>query len=107
MATVIRGESDTSLDAIKAVLDAYELEHPGAVATLYRQNNVSVRIRVVDQRYKSMSKGERHDDLWSFIAVRLDEDTIQDISVLLPLAPSELKSSFMNAEFEDPMPATY
>jgi hypothetical protein len=52
-----------------------------------------------------MSRGDRHDQVWNFLAARLDEDVQQEISMLLPLAPQEQAGLFMNAEFEDPMPS--
>ena len=105
MATITRGTVDEYVERIKSALDAYEVQYPGAVATLYRQDPASIRIRIVDARFKGMSKGDRHDQVWDFLAARLDDDTIEELSILLPLAPEEQPSSFMNAEFEDPIPS--
>ena len=98
MATIIRGPKDKAVKTLKTVLDEYERVHPGAVAQLYRQNTASVRIRIVDSRFVSMSAGDRHDEVWNFLSDRLDDDTIQEISVLLPLTPREQRVSFMNSE---------
>ena len=105
MATITRGDSDEYVERVKAALNDYEAQHPGAVATLYRHSPASIRIRVVDRTFKGMSKGDRHDQLWDFLTARLDEDVQQEISILLPLAPEEQRNSFMNAEFEDPIPS--
>lgn len=36
MATIIRGDADAQVQALKTALDAYETEYPGAEAALYR-----------------------------------------------------------------------
>jgi stress-induced morphogen len=102
MATVLRGDQDEIVNHVKSVLDEYEKQYAGSVATLYRQNSASIRIRIVDDRFAGHSKGERHDEVWDFIASRLDQDEMQDISVLLPLTSAELNSSLMNLEFDAP-----
>jgi hypothetical protein len=105
MATVIRGNPDAEVQALKDALDAYEAEHPGAQAALYRHNPASIRLRVIDGRFEGMTKSRRHSDVWDFMAARVNEDTLADVSQLLTLAPSELKMSFANFEFEDPTPS--
>jgi stress-induced morphogen len=106
MATITRGSQDALVEKVKSVLDEYERQHSGAVATLYRQNSVSIRIRIVDESFTRLSKPERHDRAWKFISDRLDDEEIQDISVLLLLSPDEQRSSFMNFDFDDPIPST-
>jgi stress-induced morphogen len=105
MAGIVRGDADAAVQALKSALDAYEAEHPGAEAALYRYNPASIRLRVIDRRFKGMTKSRRHADVWDFLAARVDEDTLADVSQLLTLAPSELKTSFANAEFDDPVPS--
>jgi hypothetical protein len=34
---------------------------------------------------------------------RPDEDTIQEIHILLPLTPAETRKSIMNSEFDEPV----
>jgi stress-induced morphogen len=106
MATIVRGNTDEYQQRIKAALDEYENLNPGSVAELYRQNLGSIRIRIVDSKFRGMSKVDRHDLVLNFLAARLDNDTMEEISVLLALAPDELRSSFMNAEFDDPVRST-
>lgn len=105
MATIIRGTADTEVQALKDALDVYELEHPGAEAALYRRNPASIRLRVIDRRFEGMTKSRRHADVWDFLAAHVNEDTLADVSQLLTLAPAELKMSFGNFEFEDPIPS--
>ena len=107
MATVTRGDRDEYVDRLKAALDEYERAHPSAVATLYRQEPAVVRIRIVDRAFAGQSKGTRHDRVWRFLTDHLDEDTIQEIAILLLVTPAEQPRSFMNGEFEDPVSPVY
>jgi stress-induced morphogen len=105
MATVTRGKTDEYVERMKAALDAYEVAHRDAVASLYRQNSGSIRIRVVADHFGPMSRGARHDEVWDFLAGQLSEDDMEEISVLLLLSPKEQAKSFMNTEFDDPTPS--
>jgi stress-induced morphogen len=105
MATITRGASDAYVLRIKDALEEYERLHPGAAASLYRQNSASIRIRIIDERFARVSKGDRHDQVWDFLANQLDEDTLQEISVLALLSPKETASSFWNEDFENPQPS--
>ena len=106
MATITRGSQDPIVEKVKQVLDEYEQLHPGAVASVYRQNSASIRVRVIDAAYEGISRSQRHDELWKFITERMSQDDAEEISVLLPLIPSEVEKSFMNFEFDDPIPST-
>jgi stress-induced morphogen len=105
MATIVRGNADSEVQALKDALDAYEAEHPGAEAALYRHNPGSIRLRVIDRRFQGMTKSRRHADVWEFLALRVPEDTLADVSLVLTVVPAELKNSFANFEFEDPIPS--
>ena len=108
MATIVRGpQADKYVDAIKRRLDEYERAYPGSSAEVYRQNTASIRIRVIDERFTGMSRGERHDAVWDFLYAGLDEDTLQEISVLLPLTRSEKPTLLMSQEFDDPIPSSF
>ncbi|RMF75817.1 MAG: hypothetical protein D6744_13025 [Planctomycetota bacterium] len=102
MATVTKGKTDEAVHELKAALDAYEEAHPGAEAALYRQNSASIRLRVIDRRFEGMTKSRRHAYVWDFLASRVPEDTLSDVSLVLAIPPAELKTSLMNLEFEDP-----
>ena len=103
---IARGDRDSILDEIAAVLEAYEQDHPKAKITIYRQNPVSVRVRVIDPDLKGKSKADRNDYVWNYLD-RLSDDTQADISMLLLLTPSEVAKSFGNLEFEDPVPSNF
>jgi len=105
MAIITRGSQDGLVLKIKSILDTYEQLHAGAKANVYRQNSASIRIRVVDPRFVSMSTPDRHDDVWKFISDQLTDDELQEVSILLVLAPQEERSSLMNLEFDDPIPS--
>ena len=105
MATITCGTGDKLVEKVKHILDRYEQEHPGARATVYRQNSVSIRIRIVDEAFSNMSKGARHDLVWNFISDKLDDEEVQDVSMLLLLSPKEQARSFMSEEFDDPVPS--
>ena len=105
MAKSVQGDSDTEVQMLKDALDAYETAHPGAKAALYRQNNASIRLRVIDQRFAPMNKSRRHGEVWDFLSHQLPEDVLANISLLLTVTPSELNDSFVNFEFERPTPS--
>jgi stress-induced morphogen len=75
----------------------------------YRFNSASIRVRVVDDRFKGKSNEER-DDMVEPLLEQLDPAIQADIMNLLTLAPDELNSfnrhSIRNLEFEDPSPST-
>jgi stress-induced morphogen len=105
MATITQGNSDAQVQALKAALDDYETQHSGADAALYRRNNGSIRLRVIDRRFAGMTKSRRHADVWDFLAARVPEDTLADVSLVLAVAPAELHTSFANFEFDHPVPS--
>jgi hypothetical protein len=98
------GSSDEVIDQIITALAAYEVDHPEAAIDIYRQNSVSVRIRVVDPAFESCGRSERHEEIWKYLD-RLPEDVLSEISMLVPLSPTELDESFANIEFENPLPS--
>jgi len=107
MATIVKGAADEAVQTLKGALDAYELEHPGSEAALYRQNNASIRLRVIDRRYEGMTKSRRHADVWDFLAARVPAETLSDVSLVLAIAPGERGTSLMNFEFENASPSRF
>jgi stress-induced morphogen len=86
----------------KQIEEAIRPSFPNVLA--YRYNSASIRVRVVDERFSSKSRSERHRMLEPVLA-SLPEDTQSDITVLLLLSPNELGTSPMNVEFEHPTPS--
>lgn len=100
-----RGDRDKCVLSLQQALDEYESEHPGADASLYRQNPGSVRVRIVDDRFAGMTRSRRHDHVWEFLSERVSNDVMAEVSVLILLPTAELKTSLANLEFEDPTPS--
>jgi len=101
---VARGTRDPIVDQIAEALAAYERKHPQSRITIYRQNPYSVRVRIIDPDFQGMSKADRNDYVWRFFDPLSDESQA-DVSMLVLLTPSEVKKSFANMEFEDPVPS--
>jgi len=99
-----RGQSDEIIEHIIESLRAYEADHPNAQIDLYRQNKVSVRVRIIDPDFASQDRIERHEYVWKYLD-SLDEESQSDITSLILLTPDETKKSFANFEFEDPVPS--
>ncbi len=102
MARILRGSEDDDLRHVLERLERYERDHPGSEASTYRQNSASIRIRIIDDRAAGMSRSSRHKEGWKYLE-DLGEDIQQQITVLLLLPRAELRSSFMNLEFDDPV----
>ena len=66
-----------------------------------RQNSVSLRIRVVDPRFKDQSFTQR-DRMVRKVIDKLPSGTQEDLTLVLLLAPEEMQGSLINADFEDP-----
>lgn len=99
-----RGKTDQIIDRIIGVLESYAADHPDAQIDLYRQNPVSVRLRIIDPDFAGLGKPQRHQQAWKYLE-QLPEEVQSDISTVLLLAPAEMKNSFANFEFEDPIPS--
>jgi stress-induced morphogen len=105
MAKILRGTQDTMVKALKRALETYEEQFPGSKGSLYRQDRADVRVRIVDERFAEMSRSRRHNQVWKFLADIVGDDVISEVSTLILLPPTELKSSFANLDFEEPLPA--
>jgi len=68
----------------------------------YRHNSVSIRVRLVHDEFRDMTRSAREQRVLPVIRT-LPDATQQDITVLLLLAPGELDRSMMNVEFEHPV----
>ena len=95
---------DERLKQIAGVLEEYGATHPRAEIEAYRQNSVSVRVRIIDPTYAGKSRAQREEGLWKALE-RLPEDVAAEISMLLLLTPDEAKRSFASVEFDDPVPS--
>lgn len=82
-------------------LKPYDDAHPEAHIELDRRNNVSVRVRIIDQDFRGKSRAEREKEIWPLFDV-LSEDAVADITMLLLLTPEEQSESLANFEFDHP-----
>ena len=105
MSIKIRGDKpDQILREIAGILNEYDKNHPKAKIELYRQNSVSVRIRILSPEFAGRSRAQREEEVWAILN-KLPEETLAEISLLLLLTPNEAKNSFASLEFDDPIPS--
>ena len=101
----IRGQSDPSIEAIAAALASYGNAHADAEVVLYRQNSVSVRIRIIDPDFAGIAKADRHETVWAYLN-GLPDHVQSQVTLLLLLTPEETAMSFANVEFDNPIPSS-
>lgn len=92
---------DEHVQALTEALAAYRREHPDAECEVYRYNPGSVRVRVINPAFAGMSRTRRHRVVWDYLRQKAGEDAMAEVSLLLLLAPDELRDSLANLEFED------
>lgn len=97
-------QADPVIDQIARRLAEYEREHPPAEAEIYRQNPVSIRIRVIDPRFAGADRIDREEEVWRYLEV-LPEETLADVTMLLVLTPPEAETSIASYDFEHPLPS--
>jgi hypothetical protein len=66
----------------------------------------SIRLRIVDRAFSGKTLEER-DALTATLLEGLPDEIDRDISLVLLLAPDELKSDFVNRDFEHPLPTAF
>lgn len=99
---ILRGSSDAALEQVINALRCYQAEHPQAEIAVYRQNSVSIRVRIIDEYYRGKSRSQRIDIAWPYLE-SLPEEMLGDITTVLLLTPEETRDSFANVEFEEPV----
>lgn len=95
-------DADADLRAVAAVLDQYLADHPGAEAELYRRGNHLVRVRVVDDRFAGLTRGQRHQAVWDYL-LRVPEEVLSDVSYVVAITPGE-RDTGSSIEFDHPTP---
>ena len=95
---------DPAVQCVLNALKPYEDQHPNAEIVAYRQNSVSIRIRIVDPDFQGADRVEREKAVWPFLE-RLPDDVLADITILLLITPDEAGKSFANHDFENPLPS--
>lgn len=102
--SIPRGQSDEVIDRIVEALRAFEADHPSARIDLYRQNSVSVRVRIIDPAFAGRNRIERSQQVWHYLD-SLPDEVQSDLSSVILLTPEETGKSLANLEFEDPVPS--
>lgn len=97
-----RKSASSDLERVRRAFIGFRREHPEARVDVKRQNEVSIRVRVIDPGFRGMSLVERDDLLWKSIE-SLPEDVLSQITMLLAFTPDEARTSFANQEFESPI----
>jgi hypothetical protein len=87
--------------AIERLIDEHFPNSPKDVPRAYRYSPVSIRVRIVDDRFRGKNRSERERMVLPLIR-SLPDETQQDLTILLLLAPEEVEGSLMNREFEEP-----
>ncbi len=102
----VTGKIDSSLTAVKKALEGFQRDHSNAEVKIYRYNSASIRIRIVADYFAGIDEIDRHDRVWPYLAA-LDDDVVEQITVVLILTPPEQAAgrSLMNIEFDDRSPS--
>ncbi len=95
---------DPLLREIVKVLREYDAAHPHAEIEAYRQNSVSVRVRILNPEFAGRSRAQREEEVWAVLN-KLPEEAVAEISLLLLLTPDETKNSLASWEFDAPIPS--
>lgn len=100
-----RRTADPIVEQYKAVLSEHYLpKHPNAKIDVYRYSPYSVRVRVIDPVFTGKLITRRDGEIWDIFKSHVSLDDLQDLTLLLLLAPGEEKQSLSNIEFENPTP---
>jgi hypothetical protein len=98
MATI----SEQKTSDVDQIVEVLGREFSGA--SVYRYNPASLRVRVLDERFRGRTIPER-EQLVRPLLSRLPREIQAEITILLLIAPDEASSSLMNLEFENPSPS--
>lgn len=102
MSTDVRADKKGEIvDEIVQALAFYECDHPQVDVKVYRLNDNSVRIRVIDSGFAGVGRVARYEGLSAYLN-KISEEAQCDISMLLLLAPEEKEDSASNWKFEHP-----
>ena len=86
---------------VENLVDEHFPNCPRDLPRAYRYNPASIRVRIVDPRFKDKNRSEREKMVMAIVRT-LPEETRQELTVLLLLTPDELADSLMNRQFEHP-----
>ena len=95
--------ADLAVATVRQMLKAYTANHSGAKTDVYRYNDSCIRVRIIDPGFAGLERIERHDLIWTLLE-ELPEDVMTQVTLLVLLVPSEVKTSLGNLEFSNPSP---
>jgi stress-induced morphogen len=90
--------------AIERLIDAKFPNNSKDLPRAYRYSPVSIRVRIVDEGFRGKNRSEREKMVLPLIR-SLPDETQQDLTILLLLAPDEVEESLMNREYAEPSPS--
>lgn len=97
-------QDDSQIQRIKTQLTRdFKKKHPRAAIDVYKRDEYSIRIRIVDPVFAGKDIAERETEVWKVLE-QLPEETFSNISMLVLLTPEETLKSPANAVFENPPP---
>jgi stress-induced morphogen len=102
--SVPRGKSDSVIKKIAKQLERYQADHPDAEIEVYRKNSVSIRVRVIDPAFRTLSRSQRARMVWPLLR-ELPEEALGEVSMVLLISPDEKENSLVSQEFDDPLPS--
>ena len=80
------------------------LRKPFPDVTVRRTNSLMLRVRIIDKRFRGLSKVARH-ELVEPLLDQLPAELQEEIYFVLLLTPDEVATSTLNEEFENPVPS--
>ena len=98
---VTRGQSDKVIERMIKAIDKYQEDHPKAQIGLYRQNSVSVRVRIIDPDFSALKRVKRSTEVWKYLDT-LPDKVQADLSSLTLITPEEKAESFGSFIFKNP-----
>jgi len=98
-----RQANTTNVALVEHALLPFLKDHPRAKIDVKQPYPFSIRVRIVDAAFAGQSWLERETGIWQLLE-ELPDDVFTKLSMLLLLTPQEVKQSFANREFEDPLP---
>ena len=97
---ITKGTTDAQLDAYMAALQPYAADHPLAQVDLYRVDEYSIRVRIIDPDFEGTLRSWRHDLVCTYLE-KLHESATGYLSALILLAPSEREWSLSSIQFDE------
>ena len=91
----------TQNDDVKIVESVLHTHFP--TAECYRYHSLALRVRIIDEKFRGMSKVARSEIVEPMLE-QLPLEIQEDLFFVLLLAPEEVATSEMNQEFENPRP---